>query len=204
MSDPSFMPRSTGEPAGADVTGLLAAWSEGDTSALERLMPLVYGELHRMAHRAMRRERPNHTLQPTALLHEAYFRLVGQSRMQWRHRAQFFGVAAQAMRRILVDHARSRATGKRGDGVAPVPLDHEVLDSVAATAAPGSELVALDDALRHLAALDPRKSRVVELRIFGGLTIPETAEALGVSTGTVIEDYRAARAWLYRELRPAG
>ena len=168
-------------------------------------MPLVYGELHRLALRAMRRERPDHTLQPTALLHEAYFRLVGQKRARWSHRSQFFGVAAQAMRRILVDHARSRATEKRSAGHRAIPLDPEVLESVAVGAdARPPELVALDDALRLLATIDPRKSRVVELRVFGGLTIPETARALGVSTGTVIDDFRAARAWLYRELQPAG
>ncbi|MCH9650640.1 MAG: sigma-70 family RNA polymerase sigma factor [Deltaproteobacteria bacterium] len=185
-------------PAQLEVTGLLKDWGEGDSSALDRLLPLVYEELHRLAKRAMRRERADHTLQATALLHEAYLRLVDQKQASWSNRAQFFGVAAQAMRRILVDHARGRATAKREGEMNTVMLE-EV--STFAEARPPS-LLALDDALKGLADLDSRKSKVVELRIFGGLTIPETAEALGVSTGTVIEDYKTARAWLFLELSP--
>lgn len=184
-------------PSTPEVTRLLRQWSDGDAGALERLVPLIYGELHRLAERAMGRERSDHTLQPTALLHEAYVRLVGQQQVSWRNRSQFFAVASQAMRRVLVDHARGRTAAKRGGERHRVSLE----DAPQLTDSRPSDLLALDEALRELAEVDERKSRVVELRIFGGLTIPETAAALGVSTGTVIEEFRRARAWLYREIR---
>ncbi len=179
-----------------DITRWLLDWSEGDREALEKLLPQVYDELHRQAASYMRRERREHTLQPTALVHEAYLRLIDQGRVRWRNRAQFLGVAAQMMRRILVDHARARQLAKRGGGAPRVSLDEQL---VAATGR-HPHLVELDQALAALDAVDPRLARVVELRIFGGLTIEETAEVLSVSPGTVINCYRLARAWLYREL----
>ena len=180
----------------SDVSRLLVEWSHGDTSAVDKLMPLVYDELHRLAERHMARERADHTLQPTALVHEAYFRLADQERLDWKNRAQFFGIAAQLMRRILVDHARGRRSAKRRGVEHGISLDGDVL------AAPerAADLVELDDALESLARFDPRKSRVIELRVFGGLTIEETAAVLDVSNTTVISDYKAARAWLYQEL----
>ena len=187
-----------GVPSPGDVTRLLIDWSDGNRAAVDQLMPLVYGELHRLAASYMRRERAGHTLQPTALVNEAYFRLVDQERIQWKSRAQFFGIAAQAMRRILVDHARGRQSAKRQGREQQVSLDDVNLPAGGRTA----DLVALDDALTGLARFDSRLGRVVELRVFGGLTIEETAAVLGVSGSTVINDYRIARAWLYRELRP--
>ena len=187
------------EPEG-DVTRLLVEWGQGSQEAVDRLMPLVYGELHRLAGRHMRGERSNHTLQPTALVHEAYFRLVRQDRVQWRNRAQFFALASRQMRRILVDHARKRRVGKRQGVDATVLLDEAAL----ASPERGADLLALDEALDRLAELDPRKARVVELRIFGGLTIEEAAAALDLSPSSVINDYRTARAWLFRELSPEG
>jgi RNA polymerase sigma factor (TIGR02999 family) len=178
------------------VTNLLAAWSGGDPVALERLMPLVERELHLLASRYLRRERPGHTLQTTALVHEAYLRLVDQRDVRWQSRAHFFGIAAQMMRRILVDHARRIAYARRGGGAAKVSLD----EACVVSAERAAELVALDDALLALARLDGRKCRVVELRYFGGLSVEETAEVLGVSTDTVGRDWRAARAFLRREL----
>jgi RNA polymerase sigma factor (TIGR02999 family) len=178
------------------VTNLLAAWSGGDRAALERLMPLVERELHLLASRYLRRERPGHTLQTTALVHEAYLRLVDQRDVRWQSRAHFFGIAAQMMRRILVDHARRIAYARRGGGAAKVSLD----EACVVSAERAAELVALDDALLALARLDERKCRVVELRYFGGLSVEETAEVLGVSTDTVGRDWRAARAFLRREL----
>jgi RNA polymerase sigma factor (TIGR02999 family) len=178
------------------VTNLLAAWSGGDRAALERLMPLVERELHLLASRYLRRERPGHTLQTTALVHEAYLRLVDQRDVRWQNRAHFFGIAAQMMRRILVDHARRIAYARRGGGAAKVSLD----EACVVSAERAAELVALDDALLALARLDERKCRVVELRYFGGLSVEETAEVLGVSTDTVGRDWRAARAFLRREL----
>ncbi len=183
-------------PSPGDVTRLLLDWSEGNRTAVDELMPLVYDELHRLASSYMRRERDEHTLQPTALIHEAYFRLVDQDRIEWRSRAQFFGIAAQAMRRILVDHARGRRYAKRQGSEQQISLDEASLPTAGRT----TDLVALDDALTSLASFDPRLSQVVELRVFGGLTIEETAAVLGVSNTTVITDYRAARAWLFREL----
>ena len=179
-----------------EVTQLLVAWSNGDRAALDRLMPLVYGELHRLAHHYMTRERPGHSLQTTALVNEAYLRLVDQKQVHWKNRAHFFGIAAQLMRRILVDDARNRARAKRGGNALNVSFDE------GATVALGraTELIALDDALLELAAIDPRRSQVVELRFFGGLSVAETAEVLGISPNTVVRDWNMAKAWLYREV----
>ena len=188
------------------VTELLHAWGAGDQTALDALLPIVYGELRRQAERAMRRESAGHTLQATALVHEAYLRLVDQERVQWRNRAQFFGVAAQLMRRILVDHARARLAAKRGRGADRLTLGAS--DAVAAIDAcagdPGVDVLALSDALNRLAALDAQQARVVEFRYFGGLTIEETAAALDVSTATVKREWMVARAWLRRELHGDG
>jgi RNA polymerase sigma factor (TIGR02999 family) len=188
------------DPADADVTSLLAAWGEGDEAALARLVPLVYAELHRLAHHYMRDERRGGTLQTTALVNEAYLRLVDTRRVRWESRAHFLGVAAQAMRRILVDAARTRGARKRGGAVPHVSLDELSL------AAPerGPSLVALDEALTALAEVDDRKSRVVELRYFGGLTVAETAAVLHVSPETVQRDWHVAKAWLLRELSGEG
>jgi RNA polymerase sigma factor (TIGR02999 family) len=183
-------------PAGSDVTGLLRAWGQGDEQALERLVPLVYQELHRIAVRYMARERPDHTLQATALVNEAYVRLVDAKGVSWQDRAHFFAISARTMRHILVDFARSRRYKKRGGGADPVSLD----ESLVIQGRPGTDLVALDDALNSLAAMDPRRSRVVELRFFGGLTVEETAEVLKVSPETVMRDWKLAKAWLLREL----
>jgi RNA polymerase sigma factor (TIGR02999 family) len=188
-----------------EVTGLLAAWRAGDASALSRLMPLVYGELRRLAAHVLAGERTGHTLQATALVHEAYLRLAagGAPRLGIGDRAHFFAVAAQVMRRLLVDHARGRAAAKRGGGAALVPLTPGIsaaVPGVTAGSAP-EDLLALDAALTDLAALDGRKARAIELRYFAGSTIGETAAALEVSTATVILDLRLARAWLYRRLR---
>jgi RNA polymerase sigma-70 factor (ECF subfamily) len=177
------------------VCELLRAWSDGDTSALERLAPIVYDELHRLARRYMRGERPGHSLQTTALVNEAYMRLVGYERMQWQNRAHFFAVSAQLMRRILVEHAR-RHNLKRGGGVPHVSLDEAALVGGDRPA----DLVALDNAMNTLAQLDPRKAQVVEMRFFGGLSVDETADVLKVSAATVMRDWNTAKAWLYREL----
>jgi RNA polymerase sigma factor (TIGR02999 family) len=179
-----------------DVTALLAEWSHGDRSALDRLLPLVYAELRRMATRRLGAERAGHTLQPTALVHEAYLRLVGQRRVDWQDRAHFFGVAAQIMRRILVDHARRRGAGKRGAGVQCVSLD----DAHGVPASNEIPILALDHALERLQEIDPDLARVVELRAFGGLTIEEAAHVLEVSPSTAKREWRTARAWLTREL----
>ncbi len=178
------------------MSQLLAAWSDGDREALDRLLPLVERELHRLAHQYMSRERPDHTLQTTALVNEAYMKLVDQTRVQWRNRAHFFAIAAQTMRRILIDHARRRRYDKRGGGARPLPLDEaaHITDERAA------ELVALDDALGLLQEVDERKVRVVELRYFGGLSVEETAEVLKVSPDTVGREWRRARAFLLREM----
>jgi RNA polymerase sigma factor (TIGR02999 family) len=186
-------------PAPGDVTRLLQLWSGGDRDALERLVPLVYGELRRLAGRYMKRERPNHTLEPTAVVHEAFLRLIEQKNVSWKNRAHFFGVAAQAMRRVLVDHARRHKANKRG-GVRTCAL------TLAEPASPAGtqpvDLIALDLALSQLAAFDEEKARVVELRYFGGLTVEETAEVIGASPSTVRRDWKAARVWLHRELSP--
>jgi RNA polymerase sigma-70 factor (ECF subfamily) len=177
-----------------DITGLLLDWRSGDKAALDKLIPLVYKELRRMAHQYMRRERAGNTLQTSALINEAYIRLVDYNRMRWQDRAHFYAVAAQAMRRILVERARSRSRHKRGGGAQQVSLD-EAADVVADRAA---GLIALDQALTDLFAISPRKAQVVELRYFGGLNIDETAEVLGISSPTVQREWRAARAWLYK------
>jgi len=179
-----------------DVTQLLVAWCNGDLQARDELMPLVYQELHRLAHQYMSRERPGHTLQTSALVNEAFLRLADQRDVQWQNRAHFVGLAGQMMRRILVDYARNRGYAKRGGGACQVSLNEELIVSEERSA----EVVALDDALQSLARLDERKSRLVELRFFGGLSIEETAEVLGVSPGTVMRDWTLAKAWLRREM----
>jgi RNA polymerase sigma factor (TIGR02999 family) len=179
-----------------EITRLLANWSNGDEASLEKLFPLVYDELHRLANAYMRRERQDHTLQTTALVHEAYLRLVGQQNVQFQTRAHFFAVAARVMRNILVDYARGRSRAKRGDGVRSLPLgDVAVMSDERA-----DELVAVNTALDNLTAIDQRKGRVFELRYFGGMSIDEAAEALKVSSATVTRDWKMARAWLRREL----
>ena len=186
--------------ADTDVSALLRAWSDGDQGALQALTPVVYEELYRLARHYMRRERPAHSLQATALVNEAYMRLADHTRMQWKDRAHFFAVSAQVMRRILVDQAR-RHNVKRGRGVQHVSLEDV---AVVAPRAPGDEaeadLVALDEALVGLTRLDARKAQIVEMRFFGGLTVEEIGEVLKVSTGTIKRDWRAAKAWLYQEL----
>ncbi len=186
----------TSSDGSGDLTRLLLDWQSEDRSVREELMARVYEDLHQRAAQCLRRERRGHTLQPTALVNEAYLRLIDQKRAGWRNRAQFFGVAAQAMRRILVDHARRRCAGKRGGGVSVLPLD----EADGSLYQSDSDLVALDDALEALAEFAPRPSRVVELRFFGGLTIDETAEALGISPATVKTDWRQAKAWLYHQV----
>ena len=178
------------------ITELLQLCSQGDQSAVEKLAPLVYDELHRLARRYMSDERPGHTLQTTALVNEAYLRLVDSSQTTWEGRTHFFGVCAQVMRRILVDWARSRKALKRGGDVSALDLN----EALAAAQQPGTDLVAVDDALQALAAIDPRKSQVVELRFFGGLNMKETAEVLNVSVETVQRDWKIAKSWLQREL----
>jgi RNA polymerase sigma factor (TIGR02999 family) len=179
-----------------EVTQLLVSWSEGDNAALDQLIPLVEAELRRLARHYMARENPGHTLQTSALINEAYIRLIDQQNMPWQNRAHFFGVAAQVMRHILIDHARSHCYAKRGGGARRVTLD-EVADLTDQRA---EELLALDDALNNLAALDRRKSQIIELRFFGGLTIEETAEAMKISPITVTREWRSAKAWLRREM----
>jgi len=187
----------------SDVTDLLRRWGRGDREALDRLMPLVYQELHRMASRYLTSERSGHTLQSTALVHEAYVRLVDQRLVDWQNRAQFFGLAAQAMRRILVDHARSRGRAKRGSDAPRVAM--ETIDPVAtADAVDPEDALAIDVALNKLQAIDPGQARIVELRFFGGLTVEETAEVLSTSPSTVKREWALARAWLRRELDGAG
>ncbi|HZO84150.1 MAG TPA: sigma-70 family RNA polymerase sigma factor [Verrucomicrobiae bacterium] len=184
-------------PSSEEVTQLLVAWSKGNKGALDQLMPVVYRELHRLARRRLDRENDGHTLQTTALVHEAYLRLVGQKKAQWQNRAHFFAIAAQMMRRILVDYARSRDSAKRGAGAPQVSFD----EMLAAPTGRAADVVALDQALTTLAQFDERKSRMVELRFFGGLSIEETAEVLGVSPGTVRRDWTLAKAWLQSEIQ---
>jgi RNA polymerase sigma factor (TIGR02999 family) len=181
------------------VTGLLLAWGQGEQAALEKLVPLVYAELRRIAHRYMNRERRGHTLQTTELVNEVYLRLIDANQVRWQDRAHFFAISAQLMRRILVDFARSRRYLKRGGGAHRATFDEALL----ASPAPGPDLVALDDALEELAVKDARKSRVVELRFFGGLSVEETAEVLKVSPDTVHRDWRLAKAWLARQMGKA-
>lgn len=178
------------------VTELLLDWSNGSQAALDKLIPLVDRELHRLAHHYMRHEKPGHTLQTTALVNEAYLRLVDQRNVHWKNRAHFFALSAQLMRRILVDHARKRKYAKRGGGANKVTLD----EVMAVSNERGKDLIALDDALERLAAIDPRKSKVVELRFFGGLSVEEAAEALNISPLTVKRDWSMAKAWLYNTL----
>ena len=178
------------------ITGLLHDWTDGDHSALAALVPIVHGELRRLARRQMRAERPDHTLQTSALINEAYLRLPGVRRMHWRDRAHFFAMAARLMRRVLIDHARGRRYLKRGGGMRTVSLD----EAGEIAAAPGRDLVALDAALSELEVVDARKSRVIELRFFGGLTIEEAADVLKVSPDTVMRDWRLAKSWLWRRL----
>ena len=185
------------EPSSHDVTQLLVAWSDGDEAALEKLTPLVEAELHRLARRYMRDERAGHTLQTTALVNEAYLKLIDWKNVRWQNRAHFFGVSAQLMRRILVDHARKRHFQKRGGGAMKVSLAEDVL----VVEDRDIDLVALDEALERLAALDARKSQLVELRFFGGLSVEETAEVLKVSPRTVMREWSLAQAWLFRELK---
>ena len=179
-----------------DITQLLVDWGKGNKKALDGVMPLVYDELHRIASRYLRRERVGHTLQTTALINEAYLRIVDQNRVNWQSRAHFFGVAAQMMRRILVDHARSHLYAKRGGGAQKLTLD----EAIATPQERDLDLVALDDALTTLAQVDPQQSRIIELRFFGGLTIEETAEVLGISPATVKRDWNMAKAWLFGEI----
>ena len=188
----------TASPKG--VTQLLVAWGDGDEAARDELMPLVYEELRRLAHRYMGRERIGHTLQTSGLVNEAYLRLIDQSQVHWQNRAHFFGIAAQMMRRILVDYARSRGSAKRGGDARQVSLDEVATVSEARAA----DVVALDDALKGLAEIDERKSQIVELRFFGGLSIEETAKVLDVSPGTVMRDWTLAKAWLRREMTADG
>ena len=181
----------------ADITALLVNWNNGDKSAMERLLPLVERELHRLAHSYMRREDPNHTLQTTALINETYLRLIDQRKVQWQNRAHFFGIAAQIMRRILLNYARDQNRMKRGGKTIHVSLSEAMV-------MPGEkdrEIIALNDALTRLEGIDERKSRVVELRYFGGLTVPEVAEVLKVSEITVMRDWAFAKAWLSREMQ---
>jgi RNA polymerase sigma factor (TIGR02999 family) len=183
-----------------EITRLLKAWGTGDASALDQLTPLVYAELHRTARHYMGGERPQHTLQTTALINEVYLRLVDFQQISWQNRSQFFGICAQLMRRILVDFARSHRNQKRGGGVPHLPLDEALIVS----SDPPADLIALDDALNALAAVDERKTRVIELRFFGGLSVEETAEVLKVSPETVMRDWKLAKVWLLRELRKKG
>ncbi|MGE0101510.1 MAG: sigma-70 family RNA polymerase sigma factor [Blastocatellales bacterium] len=184
------------EKSKTEITQLLVAWGKGDQDAFGRLMPLVYDEMRKIARRYMNRQRPDHTLQTTALVNEAYLRLIDSSKVQWQNRAHFFAISAQVMRRILVDFARARTNQKRGGGAQKVVLD----EALAISAEPGADLVALDDALNDLAVIDKRQSQIVELRYFGGLSEDEVAEVLGISSRTVRRDWSLARAWLYRQL----
>ena len=184
-------------PSQQDVTRLLVRLTEGDRGVLDELLPVVYGELRKLASSYLRRERVGHTLQPTALVHEAYMRLVDQTQVQWQNRAHFFGVAAQMMRRILVDHARAHEAEKRGGEFQKLSLD----ENIDVSGERDVNLVALDDALNLLAEIDPQKMKIVELRFFGGLSVEETAEVLGVSAPTVKRQWRMAKAWLYGQVK---
>ena len=183
-------------PLPVEVTQLLKAWTEGDQASLEKLVPQVHAELHRLAKRYMGQERPGHILQTTALVNEAYMRLIDWENVSWQNRAHFFGVSAQLMRRILVDFARSRDYVKRGGEAQHVSLE----EAAVVTHQKDADFIALDDALNSLAAIDPRKSQIVELRFFGGLSVEETAEVVGTSTRTVKREWSMAQAWLHREL----
>jgi RNA polymerase sigma-70 factor, ECF subfamily len=193
---PRFVNSSMDTASPNEITQQLVAWSKGDAAALEQLIPTVYQELRRMADRYLRRENAEHSLQPTALVHEAYLRLIDQTQVQWQNRAHFFGVAAQMMRRILVDHAKTKHREKRGGEMRKLSLE----EAANYTHERAAELVALDDALQSLAELDERKSHIVELRYFGGLTVEETAQVLSISPQTVMRDWNLAKAWLYQQL----
>jgi len=184
------------KPSSEEITQMLLDWSHGDRTALDKLMPVVYDELRRLAHRYMRRERPDHTLQTTALVNEVYLRLIDQQHVNWKNRAHFFAICAKLMRRILVDYARSRQYAKREGEVRKVSLEEAAVVSKERAA----DLIAVDEALMSLEALDSRKSQIVELRFFGGLTIEETAEVLHASHATIEREWSTARAWLYREI----
>lgn len=184
-------------PGAQHITIMLKAWNEGDEGVLDSLMPLVYDELRRQASRYLRRERSGHTLQTTALIHEAYIKLVGQEHVRWQNRSHFFAIASQAMRRILVDHARTRHRDKRGGAASDLPLDEAFQIGAPQKSV---DLVALDEALQQLEQLDKRQARIVELRYFSGLTNDETAEVLGISNATVRNDWSMAKAWLYEQL----
>ena len=184
------------EPSTHEVTQLLIDWSNGDKAALDKLMPLIHEELRRLAHHYMNRERADHTLQTTALVNEAYLRLVNRKEVQWQNRTHFFAIAATLMRNILVDHARSHAYAKRGGGAAKTELDEAMVVSQERA----MEVLALDEVLKQLAVFDPQQSQVVELRFFGGLTIEETADVLDLSPATIKREWKTARAWLYHEL----
>ena len=184
-------------PPQHEVTQLLVRLTDGDGEVLDELLPLVYAELRRLASSYLRRERQDHTLQPTALVHEAYLRMIDQTQAHWQNRAHFFGVAAQMMRRILIDHARAQQADKRGGEFQKLSLD----ENIDVSGARADELVALDEALERLAELDAQKSRIVELRFFGGLSVEETAEVLGVSAPTVKRQWRMAKAWLYGQVQ---
>lgn len=192
------MREDDGVSASADVTGLLHDWTRGDPDALQRLMPVIYAECRRIASRQLAREHREHTLDPTALVHELYLRLVDQRRATWENRGQFFGIAAQLMRRVLVDHARARGAQKRGGSALMVSLDTAAAIPVDSRTA---DVLAIDEALHRLAICDPEQVRIVELRFFAGLTVEETARVVGRSARTVKREWRLARAWLYRELR---
>jgi RNA polymerase sigma factor (TIGR02999 family) len=186
-----------GAPSTNEVTERLIAWSAGDRAAFDHLLPIVYQELRRMAGAYLRQENPGHTLQPTALVHETWLRLIDQTRVNWRNRAQFFGVAAQMMRRILVDHAKAKHREKRGGDAVKLSLD----DVVNLSQERVTDLLALNDALDDLSRIDGRKSRVIELRYFGGFSVEETAQILEVSPETVIRDWKMAKAWLYQQIK---
>jgi RNA polymerase sigma factor (TIGR02999 family) len=196
---PNPPPRMAEPPAASPgaVTQWLLDWGRHDKAGLDQMLPVVYEELHRLAVQYLGREGTGHTLQPTALVNEAFLKLVDQRAVKWQNRAHFFGIAAQAMRRILVDHARAHAAGKRGGGERRVSLD----DAPAVTGTVDIDVLALDEALTRLAAIDPQQSRVVELRFFGGLTMEETAEVMQISPATVGREWRMAKAWLFAELR---
>ena len=183
--------------APSEITQMLLELTEGNQTVVDRILPHIYDELKRLASSYLRRERADHTLQPTALVHEAYMKLIDQSRVKWQNRAHFFGIAAQVMRRILMDHARKHAAEKRGGDAEVLPLEEEIL---VVTPGRSSELVALDDALTALAEIDEPKARIVELRYFGGLSIEETAEVMGVSVPTINRQWRMAKAWLYSQI----
>jgi RNA polymerase sigma factor (TIGR02999 family) len=188
---------SQNEPS--EITRMLIELTDGNREVVDQILPHIYDELKRLASGYLRRERPDHTLQPTALVHEAYMKLIDQNRVQWQNRAHFFGIAAQVMRRILLDHARKHQANKRGGEAEKLPIDEEIL---VVSHDRSAELIALDEALQELARLDEQKAKIVELRYFGGLSIEETAEVLGVSVPTVNRHWRTAKAWLYSQLTP--